>query len=452
VGTSRSTPVAVGATALIYQAYRQSHPGALPASFGGEFCGQAKQYLKSSATDLGYDSFAQGSGSVDAFQAAKAAAGAAPSVSPSDWRAGNYRGQKFEVFPRVLSPGGSDSQTFTVANPGSGSLSVSDRTLQKVATESFDFQSGSVKSEPVPNFNAPDYLMDITDRIKAHADADLVVIRANYPHAQFDGDENYESDQAWRLLAYNWTDINHDRRLWTDRDQDGIVDHADLDTSSNIDGSTTSTSSLRDGEGRVRPVLLPPAGRERPHGLHRHPAQRDGRRHLPRLPALDAQRAIDRPTSSRDRLLQERRLELADDDAVAGRPVHGDAERAGGHAVRHVRRRGRRVERRDASVVPVAVTVAATSAAGRVGNITGNLTFGGRRSRQQSDRSTTTGRSSAPTTGRGARSRATGGSSTTTSRRRRRPGRCSSPTRRGRTHPDRPRHAADRAGRRTSTS
>jgi hypothetical protein len=119
-GTSRSTPLAAAATALIVQAYRQSHPGPLPSAPGSEFWRLARQYLTSSADDLGYDAFTQGSGSLDAAQAVKAAAGSAPSVSPSDWRAGNYRGRKYNAFPQVLAPGASDSQTFSIANAGAG--------------------------------------------------------------------------------------------------------------------------------------------------------------------------------------------------------------------------------------------------------------------------------------------------------------------------------------------
>ncbi len=293
-GTSRSTPVAVAATALVYQAYRQTHPGPLPSAPGSEFWRQSKQYLKSSALDLGYDSFVQGSGSVDAARAAKAAAGAAPSVSPSEWQPGNYRGARYSAFPRVLPPGGSDTQTFTVANPGSSSLSISDRMLQKVATDSFDYQSASVAKESPFNFNAPDYLIDITNRIKAHPDADLVVIRANYPHAQFDGDDDYQADQAWRLLAYNWTDVNRDRRLWTDRNQNGVVNHEDLDTSSNIDGFPDIDfrhSELEQGE-YVR-FFYHRTGSNALTGFIRQPAQRMadgifiGFQHSPANPAID---------------------------------------------------------------------------------------------------------------------------------------------------------------------
>src|SRR5262249_11767132 len=127
-GTSRSTPVVVGATALVYQAYKDPHAGARPTQ------AQVKDFLKSSATDLGYDSFTQGSGSLDAGRAVDAAKGAATSVAPDQWRAGTYRGSKaYPVFPRVLAPGASDTQSFALGG-GSGTWDVSARVLKRIST------------------------------------------------------------------------------------------------------------------------------------------------------------------------------------------------------------------------------------------------------------------------------------------------------------------------------
>ena len=134
----------------------------------------------------------------------------------------------------MISPGQSASQTFTLGGPGG--WSVSDRMLQQYASDPISFTSQPLAQESVSNFNAPDYLMNITNNIKAHPDADLVVIRATYPHDKFDGNNDYQSDQAWRLLAYNWTDINHDGKLWTDKNGNGVVNHTDKASSSNIDG------------------------------------------------------------------------------------------------------------------------------------------------------------------------------------------------------------------------
>ena len=71
----------------------------------------------------------------------------------------------------------------------------------------------------------------------------------------------------------------------------------------------------------------------------------------------------------------------------------------------------------DSMVVPVSVAVAATVSQDATGNITGAVAVRRLRRRRPPSRtcSTTTGRSSAPTTGPGGPSRATGGSSTWTS-------------------------------------
>lgn len=230
-GTSRSTPVAVGATALVYQAWRQATSANVPLGFYAT----AKDIIMSSADDLGYEATIQGAGSVNAGDAVQAALGNAATVSPNEWRTGDYRGDEFPVFSHLMQPGGSDSQEFTI--DGGGTWDISDRQLVRTDTETFDFSSKNVSQESVYNFNAPDYLIDLSDRVADHPDADLMVIRANYPRNQFDPDGNYQENQAWRLLTYSWTDINDDGNLWTDLSGDGVVDHADLGTISNVDAN-----------------------------------------------------------------------------------------------------------------------------------------------------------------------------------------------------------------------
>jgi len=67
-GTSMATPVTAGAVALIIQEYRDTHGGATPAP------DLVKSILASSATDLSYDPFTQGSGRVNVYAAVAAAA------------------------------------------------------------------------------------------------------------------------------------------------------------------------------------------------------------------------------------------------------------------------------------------------------------------------------------------------------------------------------------------
>ncbi len=230
-GTSRSTPVAVGATALLYQAYRKAHSGNIP----GGFSLAAKRMLKSSAQDLGYDIFTQGAGSLDADRAVKAARGAATAVSPDEWRVGDYRGEEFQVFSHVIAPGASDSQRFDLNGPGT--WSVSDRFMTRTGRQTFNFTSASQTKESEYSFNSPDYLLDLSSAINAHPNADLMVIRANYPHGQLDTNGDFEADQKWRMVTYRWTDANRDHKLWTDRDHDGAVDHINRGNDTDIDGN-----------------------------------------------------------------------------------------------------------------------------------------------------------------------------------------------------------------------
>ena len=218
----------MGATALVYQAYR-ANVGPIPVGFYNT----AKDILKSSAQDLGYNSTIQGSGSLDAFDAVQSASGARARVSPTEWRAGDYRGSEYPVFTHVMAPGSADSQSFAINGPGT--WDVSDRQMVRTDVETLSFTTKNISQESPFNFNAPDYLMDLTSRVNAHPDADLMVIRANYPRGEFDTDNDYAEDQAWRLLTYDWTDQNHDGNLWTDTNGNGVVNHSDLATSSNAD-------------------------------------------------------------------------------------------------------------------------------------------------------------------------------------------------------------------------
>jgi hypothetical protein len=164
----------------------------------------------------------------------KAASGRETIVAPDEWRVGDYRGHENRVFTNIIAPGESDTQRFTLSRPGT--WLVTDRQLTRYDSDRFSYTSASQTRESAFSFNAPDYLLDLSHEVKRHDDADLMVVRAIFPHDEFDKDANYEADQAWRMLAYNWTDTNHDHNLWTDRDRDGAVDHADS-TATDIDGN-----------------------------------------------------------------------------------------------------------------------------------------------------------------------------------------------------------------------
>ena len=372
-GTSRSTPVAVGATALAYQAWRQATGTNVPTGFYRT----AKDILKSSALDLGYESTIQGAGSLDAADAVAAAAGTRARVSPNEWRVGDYRGAEHTVFTHVIAPGGSDTQNFAITGPGT--WNVSDRQLRRTDTETFSLSSEDVSKESPYNFNAPDYLVDLTGRAQAHPDADLMVVRLNYPRAQFDANNDYAEDQAWRLLTYDWTDVNHDGNLWTDTDGDGVVDHADKASSSNIDGFNDldfANSEIDKGE-YVR-FMYHRAGSNALMSFVRNPSQRMadglflGLQHSTRnanVPVTNFQVQIDwyknsdwswvtTPASAAGSF-------SAGINVPAGTPY-------GMYSGAIVLKNGG-----DSMVVPVSVAVAATASQGAGGKLTGAIEFGG---------------------------------------------------------------------------
>ena len=76
----------------------------------------AKDILKSSASrpprDFGYDSMIQGAGSVEAGKATATASGGRATVSPNEWRVGDYRRQEFPVFAHTIAPGGSAAHRY----------------------------------------------------------------------------------------------------------------------------------------------------------------------------------------------------------------------------------------------------------------------------------------------------------------------------------------------------
>ncbi len=231
-GTSMSTPIAAGILAQIYQAYRQN-----PAN-GGQFPSyeQAQALLFNGARDLGYDVFSQGAGNVDADRSTDIAAGRGNAylVTPPQWVAGSYRGNEYPVFPSIMQPGSNATQTFTVSNPTTSTLTVNiaDTTLTQVAevTQTLAFDSFGPTG-----FLTPTYVLSITQLLATH-NPDLVRAQVIFPYNVFDTNNDYRADNSWRALFYDWTDVDGDGQLWTDDNANGIVDAGEIDNSVGLDG------------------------------------------------------------------------------------------------------------------------------------------------------------------------------------------------------------------------
>ncbi len=372
-GTSRSTPVTVGATALLYQAYKKAHGGTVPAGFYST----AQDILKSTSKDLGYDANVQGSGSIDAGKAVAGALGTRATVSPTEWRVGDYRGTEYPVFANIISPGGTDTQKFNLKGPGT--WQVSDRQLVKTDTDTLSFSSKDLSQESTSNFNAPDYLVDLTKQVKQHRDADLMVVKLEYPRAEFDGDNNLTEDQAWRLLTYNWTDVNHDGKLWTDKNHNGVVNHTDKTTSSNIDQFLDLDFAKSDMEqGEYERFMYHRAGSNALQSYVADPAKRMadglflGLQHSAKntsIPVTDFKVSIDWYKNSDWKWVSTPKVAKGSFTASIKVPTSTPYGMYSGAVVLN---RGS-----DSMVVPVSVAVAAKATQDASGKITGAITFGG---------------------------------------------------------------------------
>jgi hypothetical protein len=206
-----------------------------------------------------------------------------------------------------------------------------------------------------------------------------MVVRLNFPREQFDLGADYDFDQAWRLLTYDWTDINGDGNLWTDANGNGVVNHVNFPFSTNIDHNLDlnfAASEMDKGE-YIR-FMYHRAGSNALMSFVRDPAERMsdglflGLQHQMRtasIPVTDFEVQIDwydnadwswvtAPASAAGSF-------NASITVPAGTP-YGMYEGAivltnGGHEL----------------VVPVSVAVAATASQDAGGNLTGAIQFGG---------------------------------------------------------------------------
>ncbi|MFN8475621.1 MAG: S8 family serine peptidase [Anaerolineae bacterium] len=220
-GTSRSTPVAAGNLALIYQAFKEKN-GRWPTYQ------ESRALLKAGAQSTGSDVFTAGTGRVDADTSTDIASGRQGIYSlPDEWRVGDYQGKEYPAFANIIYPGASDTQNFTLNNPSDHAVDVtlSADVLRRFDQRDFTFTTKPLSEESKYTFSAPDYLIPL-DNIPA--DAELVQVSAIFPLSQMDPTGKYSADNRWRLLIYDWTDINGDGKLWTDTNGNGVVNHKDM--------------------------------------------------------------------------------------------------------------------------------------------------------------------------------------------------------------------------------
>ena len=225
-GTSRSAPVAMGNLALVYQAFKENS-GAWPTY------DVARQILMSGASNVHYDVFSQGAGSVNADRATDVAGGhGGVYVGPDNWTAGDYRGTEYGGFANIVHPGDAASQTFSIYNPSPRDITVSlsDDVLVKTGEMEFGFTTDDISKEDEyeGREDPPQYIVrNVTEDIPVGTD--LLVVRMRYDYADFDLDGDYDVDNNWWLLPYDWMDVNSDGEWWKDLNGNGVLNYGEMD-------------------------------------------------------------------------------------------------------------------------------------------------------------------------------------------------------------------------------
>lgn len=240
-GTSMSTPLTAGASALTIQAYNQTH-GDTPSPE------LTKVILKSSAKDLGYDAFVQGSGRVDAFAAVEL--GLANSgitvASSATWEnirpkiaeawAASYSSlseplsfappevpiEDVNWFAGTIDPGEMATTEFTIRNPTNQSVvaTINPVTHEQISTLSYSGYTSLMPSDwrmwrnplvPYP-YEWPWQRGNLTilDKSTIPNETELMVASLHVPYEYFDRFPYYSWDRRWGICVLDWVDVNHD--------------------------------------------------------------------------------------------------------------------------------------------------------------------------------------------------------------------------------------------------
>jgi hypothetical protein len=223
-GTSRSTPVASGNLALVFQAFKDAHAR-------WPRWDEARALLASGATDLNYDTLVQGAGMVDADRSTRLASGmsgAGVEASPTAWYPGGFDGPSPVGFAQTVHAGDTVSASLTLTNigPAPVDVAVTDSWMQRTGSVVVTVTLDPSRESPYTTLR-PDALVDLSSLIPTGTQ--LLVARATIPFSEFDSNNDGIADNAVRMLAYDWTDRNGNGRLWNDANANGAVNTGEID-------------------------------------------------------------------------------------------------------------------------------------------------------------------------------------------------------------------------------
>ena len=224
-GTSLATPLTSGSVALLIQGYAKTHEGKPTPE-------AAKVILKSTAKDLGYDVFLQGSGRVDCFAAVSLALkkSGVTVASPITWEnvrtriqyswsaAGAFFGYPLQVSPPTgpindtgwfagaVRPSNSTSAEFIITNP-------TNDTITATITPLLHEQIGDTAIHYGETAPLEGWLEGYGDRFimpMMPGGSELMVVTLAVPFSYFDPDGDYIWDRRFRIFILDWIDANGD--------------------------------------------------------------------------------------------------------------------------------------------------------------------------------------------------------------------------------------------------
>ncbi|MSP12267.1 MAG: DUF4397 domain-containing protein [Chloroflexi bacterium] len=150
-------------------------------------------------------------------------------VTPDQWSAGDYRGIKAYGFANIMLPGATSTQTFTLHNSATSPVTatLTTQALVRIGTKDVIFDT-VLANESSYNSTKPDYLANITNAIPPGTD--LIDVQSILPWDKFDYNNDYNTDAGWRIMVYDWKDLNGDGKLWTDTNSNGTVNNGEIQT------------------------------------------------------------------------------------------------------------------------------------------------------------------------------------------------------------------------------
>ncbi len=240
-GTSLATPVTAGIVAVLYDAYKQGH---------GNFPGSqlAKNILMSTADNLDYDPFVQGTGLANASRASLVASGRQGIyISPPHWSVGDFDGVRYESFANLMHPGETDTFEFTIENVdplNSTTVFLDDLVHKKTLgysqsifrSLSDDSANGWTVDEFVPIIDKKNGIYQVPNGTS------LLVVKFSWDYFDFDRDWNYGQNNVFFIDAYDWKDLDDDGLYWDDVNMDGIIDSSEIESSPSSEIVTMNTA------------------------------------------------------------------------------------------------------------------------------------------------------------------------------------------------------------------